>query len=194
MKLIRQTGYFTSVSPETPSIVIASVNGGTTPFNSQPSVLVVGSGFTGTQGTVTYDGYPIVANSWSDTVVDIAWADIPFNPDYASYDIGTTLTLTVTSSNGSAGALASTVVNPDSFYATITSIPSGSIYEDDVGVVTGDKGYIRVIAGTVDTIDAATGLVSGASVGAQVEYAIYDVSIGQWASAVEVFLSDVSVK
>ena len=49
-----------------------------------------------------------------------------------------------------------------------------------------DKGYLRVIAGTIDSFSAATGLVQGASDGAQLEYTVFS-STGvppQWAASV----------
>lgn len=179
----RQGAYFTqsAVAP----VVVSSVNGGQNVVNNQNTVNVVGSGFGTQQGTVTYNSIALVVLTWADTLVQVAWPDIPFNPAYSDIDMNTTLTLVVTNSDATSSGSrnVTTVPNPNAYYGVITSIPTNSIYEDDTGIETGvDKGYIRVLTGTVDTVDVTTGLLSGISADATVEYAVYDVSITEWAN------------
>lgn len=170
--------------PATNPVVIASVNGGANPYSNQTSVLVVGSGFGTQQGTATLNGINLVVTGWTSTLLDIAWPDIPFNPSFSDIDMDTTLEMLVTNTDLQSSSVdVTTGVNPNAYYGVITGIPPDSIYANDTGITTGvDKGYIRVLSGTVDTVNVATGVLSGISPGAQIEYAVYDVSIPEWAN------------
>lgn len=184
MLLIQRQGVLFTSSPVAP-VVVNSVNGGADVWNNQNIVNIVGSGFGEQQGTAVYNSIPLVVLTWADTLVQVAWPDVPFNPAYSDIDMNSTLTLTVerqdATSSGSQNV--TTIPNPNAYYGIITSAPVGSLYADDTGIEFNvDKGYIRILGGRVDSVDVATGIVSGISGGASVEYAVFDVSLTEWAN------------
>ena len=178
MRLIRQTGFYTAVSPEVFPVTINSVNGGATPQVNQTSTTIVGQGFTPSQGTVTYNGFPIVVNSWTDTVIDVAWPDVPFNPNFKNTVLQTLYTLVVDNGTASGSTQVATTGNAADAWATISSVSDpGSIYANDTGIQIGlDLGYIRVTSGAIDNVNAETGVLSGITPGSTIEYAVFDYS------------------
>lgn len=150
-------------------------------YNSTRLVTIAGTDFGATQGTVTYNGQSLVINSWADDTVRVEWPAIPFNASFSGTRIGVQYNVVLTRADAesdSRGAIS--IAATGEYFATITSIPTNSIYADDTDVVVGDEAYIRVVAGSVDTVNAATGVLDGVSEGTQVEYAIWDTSAGAW--------------
>jgi len=192
MQVIRRRGFFTASSQPPATVELTSVNGISTSGtisvnNAQASVLLVGNGFGSQEGAITYLGNPVVVLAWADTQITVAWPDVPFNPDYNTHDLFVFATLAVTAPSGTANASVQTTPAPNVSYAVITSVDAPSIYANDTGIIIGvDKGYLRVITGTVDTFSAATGLVNGTSPGAQIEYTVfsYGGAQPQWATSV----------
>ena len=88
----------------------------------------------------------------------------------------------INSTNQSAARTVTTVANPAAYYGVITSTTAtGSIYADDIGLEVGvDKAYVRVIEGTMDTFNVATGVPSGLSDPSTLQYAIWDESEQLW--------------
>ena len=196
MQVVRRRGYFTAPSQPPAAVELTSVNGISTNNtisvnNAQASVQIVGNGFGSQEGTITYLGNPVVVLAWADTLISVAWPDVPFNTDYATHDLYQFATLSVAAPAGTANASVQTTPAPNVSYAVITSVDAPSIYANDTDIIIGvDKGYLRVITGTVDNFSAATGLVNGASPGAQIEYTVfsYGGTQPQWAtSAIETF-------
>lgn len=182
MLVIEKSGFIGIPPPTAPALTLATVNGGSPVHNNQQTVNLVGSGFGTTQGTVTYDGNPLTVLDWQDTVVQVAWADVPFDSFYGNYDLdGSSRVLVVNNGSSSDSESVVTVPSPNAYYGLITSIPTGSIYENDTDIVPGlDKGYIRILSGTVDSVNVATGILQGISPGAVIEYAVWDASWMAW--------------
>lgn len=191
MLVIRKSGSLSAPSPVPDAVEINSVNGGASVYNNQSSVFIVGTGFGIQQGSVTLNSTPLIIQSWGDSLIEVPWVDIPTNPDYSSVDFNSSLTLTVNAASGTSSISVTTIPNPAYFYALITSASEPSIYSNDTSIEVGaDKGYVRLLTGSANSIDAATGIVDGATNGTQVEYIVYDVSLASWSNtAVETFYS-----
>ncbi len=192
--VLRKKGYFTAVSQAPAPTEITSINGqpNTGPItveNAQASVLIVGNGFGSGGGVVTWDDVPLVNLGWADTQVEVAFADVPFNPDFTTRDMGFSATLNVIAAAGTAAATITVIPAVSADYDVIASQNPPSIWANDTGIELGvDKGYLRVISGAIDSFSASTGLVDGATDGAQLEYTVYDVSELTWvARAVDTF-------
>jgi hypothetical protein len=197
MVLIRQTQVIQQSGGggvPVPDVIINSVNGGADVYNNQSVVNIVGSGFGSSQGTVKYYEIDLAVLSWSDTAIEVAWVDAPFDAVWKPRTLPMTSSVEVINFNGKSGArTVTTVANPVAYYGVITSTTAtGSIYADDIGIeVSVDKAYVRVIDGTMDMFNVATGVPSGLSDPATLQYVIWDESEQLWSDeAQEVFTSN----
>lgn len=185
MILIQKEGVIAPPPPPVaPALTISSVNGGSSPRSNQSTVQILGSSFGLTQGTVSYSGVELVVLNWTDAQIDVAWPDVPFSAAFSSLDFdGEQRSLLVSTPTDNDSTLVATQPGAAAQYAVIISAAEDSIYFDDLNIQLGvDKGYIRPLAGTFSNINAATGVISGASDGASLEYAVFDVSLRQWAN------------
>lgn len=164
--------------------VNVTINAGLAPAAGQTGFQITGAQFGTDTGNVRYNGLAVTITAWSTSVVTVTWPDLAFLAAGSQTGLDTSYVLAVTTADGAQGTRAvMTSKKSGDIYRPITALTG--IFANDTDVVIGNYYNWRTVAGTIVDV-SADGYISGATLGASGQYAVYN---GVWTNTATVTLS-----
>ena len=164
--------------------VNVTITAGLAPAAGQTGFQVTGAQFGTATGNVRYNGLTVTITAWSASAITVTWPDLAFLATGSQTGLDTSYTLAVTTADGAQGTRSvTTSKKAGDIYRQITALTG--IFANDPDVVIGDYYNWRTVAGTIVDV-SADGYISGATLGASGQYAVWD---GVWSNTATVTLA-----